>query len=411
MNDAAFSRRTGIILGSVMGASLLAFVFVLVWGESAGPAGQPGGRHELESSWSRSAVGHAALRSLLEEIEIPVTVSRFRSGHRAGANALLLLVAPEEPVFEARAESVAEAIESAERVLLVLPKWSCERKYRSPWQCGPPVELRSPSEVESVLGDAGVSGDLVRPERAAIEGEGFPAPRIDRPQLVRSNDLLPVVGSAEGTLLGLVRGRSNYVWILTDPDVLANHGLHRGRNAAFAIRAIERAGDGRRPVLIDETFHGYFRPPQVFGELLRFPLAIALVHLLLLLAALFWAGSGRFGPPQAEPEGIRGGKEVLVSNLAELLLLGGRTADALAKYFRTAVAAVSTRLGIERELTRGEAVERLARIGESRGLAVDVRNLEEEVRSVLVAERFDEGRVISLARAIHRWKKEFLDES
>jgi len=412
MRAAAFSRRTSIIVATVMGASLITFLWLLVFGEETGSAAAAARGHRLDSSYSRSAVGHAAVTALLLRLPFAVTVSRFRSGARAGESAVLLLLEPDRDESDEDVETIADAVAAAKRVLFVLPKRAVRRDPVHPWKAALPLEFHSDAHLEALLGDIGVSATISRPAELRLAGNSRPAPTIDDPQLVRSVDLEPIVAGEDGILLGSVRGRENRVYVLTDPDVLENHGLVRGDNAAFAVRAIEIAGGGAsRPVIIDETFHGYFLPPRVFQELLRFPLVVALVHLALLIGVVYWAGSGRFGAPIEEPRGLRAGKDVLIRNMAELLLVGRRTPEALRKYFRNAVAAVSAGVGPTRETSPGEAVERLARIGASRGAKIDLKALEDEVRSVCAAERFDEGRVIALARDIHRFRKEFLDGS
>jgi len=412
MRETAFSRKTAIVLALVMGTSLVTFLFLVVFGESEGLEKQATAGHRLGSSFSRSAVGHAAFVALLERLPVAVTVSRFRSGARAGETAVLLLLEPDPGDGEDDIESFEETVEGAYRVLLVLPKRSARRDPVHGWKAELPLTPVPNERIESLLRKVDVDAKIVRPSSLRLTANPLPTPRINAPQLIRSNDLMPIVAGPDGILLGTVRGRTNEVYVLSDPDVLENHGLILGRNAEFGVRALEMAGGGRlRPVVIDETFHGYLVPPRVFSELLRFPLVVAVVHLVLLLGVVYWAGSGRFGAPIEEARGIRAGKDLLIGNMADLLLVGHRTPDALRKYFRNAVAAVSARIGLERELSPGEAVDRLARIGKNRDTKIDLKTLESSVRDLCATARFDEGRVIALARDIHRWRKEFLDGS
>jgi len=391
-----------------MGVSLITFFAVSIFAEPGPPGGQ--GRHRLDSSFARSAVGHAAFRELLERLEVPVTVSRFRSGVRTGESGILVLIEPHLGSSDSEIETLEESIAAAGRVLLVLPKWNVERDDWDPDLVRAPVAMLPEEDLGKWLKIAGVGGQVVRPQTLDVKGDGIPAPMIDRPQLVRAGALDPIVAGTGGVLFGRVMGRENQVYLLTDPDVIENHGLVRGDNAAFVVRALERVGGGRlRPVVIDETHHGYVQPPQVFRALFEYPLVVAMLHLGLLIAFVAWAGSGRFGPPRPETMGIRPGKDVLIGNMAELLLVGRRSPEVLTKYFRNAVATVALRTGAPPESSRGEHVERLSRIGEGRGLSVDLKVLEDEVRSLLSRERFDEGRAIALARDIHRWQKEFLD--
>lgn len=394
------------MLGTVMGVSLLTFFGVAIFGEPGAPGDE--GRHRLDSTFSRSAVGHAAFRELLERLDVPVTVSRFRSGGRAEKTGVLLLIEPHRFSGNDDVESLEDTIDTAARVLVVLPKWDVERDDRKPELVASPVRFRPVEDVEEWLEIAGVSGKIVRPESLDVAGDGFPAPAIDHPQLIATEGLDAAVAGPDGVLLGRVRGRD--VWVLSDPDVIENHGLVRGDNATFVLRAIRRVGEGRLgPVIIDETHHGYVQPPQVFRALFAYPLVVAMLHVGLLIAFVAWAGTGRFGPPRPEKMGIRPGKDVLIGNMAELLLVGRRSPEVLQKFFRNAVATVALRTVGRTGSARRDDVKRLARIGESRGLSVDLADLDDRVRDLARRERFDEGRAMALARDIHRWRKEFLD--
>ena len=51
-------------------------------------------------------------------------------------------------------------------------------------------------------------------------------PNIVEPtQLIRGDPLVPIVGSADGMLIGEIADRNRKIWVLSDPDVIANHGL------------------------------------------------------------------------------------------------------------------------------------------------------------------------------------------
>ncbi len=71
------------------------------------------------------------------------------------------------------------------------------------------------------------------------------APNVRTPtQLVRGDDLQPIVSSERGMLIGELNERGRRIWVLSDPDVISNHGLARGGNAALAVASIKRLRDG-----------------------------------------------------------------------------------------------------------------------------------------------------------------------
>ena len=83
------------------------------------------------------------------------------------------------------------------------------------------------------------------PERAVREGLAHlfgplgAAPVIDYPQLIESARLNPTIWSGDGILLGWLLYGDQKIWILSDPDILSNHGLARGDNAVLTMRLID----------------------------------------------------------------------------------------------------------------------------------------------------------------------------
>ena len=92
------------------------------------------------------------------------------------------------------------------------------------------------SRVEDVLEACDVEGDLVRepgPEGPWRTGSFRARPALGAPQLVRSTELQPHIACEHGVLLGRAGGDRGRVWVLTDPDILANHAIANGQNAAL----------------------------------------------------------------------------------------------------------------------------------------------------------------------------------
>jgi hypothetical protein len=404
MTASPFRRRTVVLLGILLAASLAAGTGLVVFGTPAAEVAS--GQRVLRSSGTPAATGYLALRRLLDGIGVPVTASRFDSGRRAGDSALLIVAAPGGHRLDPRTKSLGRMLVSAARVLLVLPKYSVLPEAGRPEWADTPLTLAAADLVEQVLSDAGVSGRVVR-----IEGDAtwrpseFPTPEVTNPQLVRSTRIEPIVAADDGILFGRIRGLDNQIFVLSDPDLLSNFGLRRGENARFAIRAIDHAAGGLGPVIIDETHHGLFAPPKLFQQLLTFPLALALFHLVVLLLFLVWAGTGRFGTPSSDEAGRPGGKDVLVGNTADLLTSGGHSREMLVRYFRLALSEAAGRAGTG--LTGDQLLDRMATVGDDRGVAIDVRGIASDIRALHVSRRSEASRVLAVARDIHQWKEEF----
>ena len=228
-------------------------------------------------------------------------------------------------------------------------------------------------------------------------------PDLAEAQLAESSDLDPVVASGDQVLVGTWQSHRR-VLVLTDPDLISNHGLKRGANAALAVAMVEMLREGHRPVIFDETLHGLEARPNLFVELFRFPLLLTVVQAALVLVLLLWAGAGRFGAPRREAPG-------LIDNTANLLLFGGHSRSMLSRYLATTLREAGRALQAPEGLGDEELRGWLAKVARRRGVSVDLESLREEVRALERGKRADRARVLPLARRVHRFRKEILDGS
>jgi hypothetical protein len=400
MTDGPFSRATMRWLVAIGVLSLVSFVVLIVWldpGELVDSAGN--------DTFSRSAVGHHAFLELVRRLDIPVTVSRFESGRRAGDTALLVLLEPSE-----EADEIGRTLDGAKHALIALPKWWGLRDRDRPSHVRR-VELVIDSSVEEVLEGAGAPGSVVRSKAAPLEFDGeFPGrgPLLPIAQLVRSEHLVPLVSSSRGTLLGRIRGTSHYV--LSDPDVLANHGLHHPGNAVFTAWMLDLVRRGDRPVVVDETLHGHERRPRLWRSLFDFPLVLAFAHGLVVLVLLLWAATGRFGPPEGPEPAHAAGKRVLTDNTAALLAEGPHAPLVLQRYLDTRIRRAGAAFGAPGGLGPSELADWLTR-HEAGRVTVSIEILRQRVADLSGRESRQEARALEIARAIRRWKEEILDGS
>lgn len=394
-----FRGRTVVVLTVVTGVSFLAAILWGIFGPELLPA-----RSSRADSFSRSALGHRAFVELLRELHLPTIVSRFNSGGRARRSALLIVAEPWVG-SDQRERMLEKMISQAHRALLVLPKWRGEESEEDPafieW-----AELLRPDEVEDVLAAIGADADVVRPPRGERvswqSGEiGGPTPSIESPQLLRGPGVRGIVKCAQGTLLGLVRTSHGEVYVLSDPDLLSNHGLLRPGNARAMMGVLDLARRDRDAIVIDETLHGFGKEPSLFRSLFEFPLGLATIQALLAAAVLLWAAMGRFGAPQPVPPPLEAGKKALIGNIAALLALGGHGVHALRRYFEGAVAEVRAALHVPQGLKALEAEERLDRARTTVRLR-DLRALVKEEG------RGDRRRILVIALRIHRWREEMI---
>ncbi len=188
--------------------------------------------------------------------------------------------------------------------------------------------------------EAGVSLAPDGPQELAL----YSAQLFDRASL--PENCAEAAGVTAGALV--LRCEDDFtVYLLSDPDLLNNHGLARGENAALAlslIRSLRGAGEtlpvylDTDPRLLDEDTaddegRTYERSASDLKRLFDYPLTLIWGAILLLTMISFWRGAYRFGPPletRASDAGIS--KTVAVEAMARLLRLSGNDGRMAAQF-------------------------------------------------------------------------------
>ena len=301
MTPASFSRRGVLVLAGVAAVSLLATFSLGVFGELLAEPPSFGA-----DTFSRSALGHRAFVELVKARGRTVLVSRHRTPDRAREGALTALL---EPAVGGEDDGRSRAVlrdvrDAAARLLVVLPKRSgFPDRLRSSWVGA--VRYVPIEEANRVLDALSLQATAIRPPASVGAWEGpLPAPELADPQLVRSEELRPLLSCAEGMLVGELRDDRLHLVVLADPDILETHGL--GRNAELVMAILGRF-DGPPVLVVDETLHGHEIQPSITRELLRFPLVLATLQALVTLGLLAWAAALRFGRPLAPAALLRPG--------------------------------------------------------------------------------------------------------
>ncbi len=396
--DAPFATRT---VGWLIAVGVVSFAgawFFTVTGESARSTGA--------NAFSVSAIGHRGFVRTLERLGIPVVVSRYRSAAKVRSGALLVIA---EPTARHLDEAEFGQLLEAPDLLYVLPKREgVAARDRPDWLRSAAMVPRP--MVKQALDAVSTGGEIVREDNVRWTTNRLgPTPEIDRVQLVAGGSLVPIVAGDAGILVGEARLGDRRLWVLTDPDIIANHGLGDGGNAALAVALIDAL---RRPggaVVIDETHHGFVRPPSLWRAAFRLPFVIVTLQAFVAVAVLMWAASGRFGAPVPVPAPFRSGKSALIANAANLVETGGSAHDAFARYIDTVQRDVARRLHAPRRLDDGALVGWLDRIGRARRVSEDYPALEREARELARGARADDARILRAARRLHRWRQEMID--
>lgn len=165
--------------------------------------------------------------------------------------------------------------------------------------------------------------------------------------------------------------------MLADPDLIANHGLHRGDNARLALGLIdELLTSSDATIHFDESLHGFAIVPSLPRLLLAPPFLAGTLLALATIAAIVWRAAVRFGT-DAGNEGtpvFGSGHETLLDNAGRLLATANHAAYIADRYGSATLEEAARRLHVaqqgwrprNRELT--ELRGTLERIAQRRGV-------------------------------------------
>ena len=399
--EPVFSRR---LVGWIAGAAAVFAVSLYLMGQSEMTGTDSSGT----STFSRSAIGHAGIAELLQQVGFSVVKGRSNPLQNLAKGSAVVVA---EPRLGRQSEQSIGAALKAEPVLLVLPKWSGEPSAQAAgW-----LDRAS----ERFIGEAQWALSLIAPRAEVIRVDeevawttnalGRPPNLVSPAQLVRGTGLRGLIATERGMLLAEVREGSRTIWILADPDVISNHGLARQGNAPLAIAMFKQLRAGNGSVVFDETVHGYLvQPASPFMLLFRFPFVIATAQGLIAIALLLWATLARFGPAQSAPPPLRAGREGLLQNIAKLIEHAGQQQVVVRRYVQETIRDVARQLHAPRGLSGAALTSWLQRVGASRGADLDCGTLVQQASELAQMRRPDPLSLIRLARDMHGWKGQIL---
>lgn len=387
--DRIMGRRRAAALVLTGGVAFCLSAFLVFWSD---PTDRPIAGN---SSYSISAIGHAAFLALLTDQGYEVSVNRNREGKAVTERDLLLILEPELGFARAagreqaaseeprgnRPESLGRLLQGKAQALIALPKWQADpvaAREAGIWRRRDHVQgvsLLPPGAVRSlaraVLEDR--EARIVRkPAAGGWNSElGDVDIRLDSPQFIASSKLEPIVASPDGILIGQIPGTG--IAVLSDPDLIANHGLRLGGNAYLALRLIDRFLPLGGAVHVDETLHGFAVVPSLPRLLFQPPFLAATLLTLAALIALAWIGTTRFGAPLAAPRAGLSGNILLMQNAGRLLAASGNDVYIAERYAEAVIDEASRRFhlpqGASNRSRSRRALERIAqRSGVKRSL-------------------------------------------
>ena len=418
MRESPFSRRSVILLIACVTALVAASFLLRAFGENLVLVGNK----PVLGVRSISAIGHAGFYDLLRRLDRPVSRSAGSALSTVGTKGTLIVA---EPRVSYVIDDIESKIMQAPRLLLVLPKWH-----------GTPDESNHSwvSEVETVpLNTARrvlsiVTGPRSTVFRKALSSDVKNAWQINTVgiepslhnlvQLIRADEMTPIVGDNNEILLGEIGNSRRKIWILSDPDVLSNHGITNGDNAAFMLAVVDALrlwnnSDLSAPIVFDESVHGSQVSNSSPLELLfNFPFVIVTALFCAAVAILAASGAGRFGAPVVPKPVLNFGKANLIGNGARLLDYAGHHPEVLKRYIRMTIQSAANALRALRhdDSTHGnESITVwLDRVGKSRGVSSSCTDIAHVLRASNAEAESSLPRLFEGAKRIYDWKQEIL---
>ena len=271
------------------------------------------------------------------------------------------------------------------------------------------VDMSPPDRLAEIVSGYAGETEVRRRARAAqpilsMNGQVFRPATVNALQTISGPGWTPVMTDETGAAV-LVRMGKSRIFVLADPDLMNNQGLHNLETARTAMAILAAAGDGDDAVMFDVTLNGF----RSSGSLLRllFDPPFLAVTLCLFAAAILLGlqAATRFGPALRPPRVFAFGGEALAENTATLIRLARRE-PAMGPRYATLVRGLAARaLAAPRDLAPAELTAFLDRMGRQRGAADTLSTLTESAGRV---QRRSE--LLTIAQRLHRWRLEMTRE-
>ena len=337
MSDVAIGRTSG---GERSNFRIGAVVALLVIGIAGFVALALGSAFQPErgmSQWvsahalSDSAVGYSGIIRLARATGHDVTIVRDKNDYISPD---LFIATP--PWGETPMGDVISRRQDLP-TLIVLPKWLTGRK---PDHQGWVVrwDLIPTSEPEGVLApDTKFKVKRFKSGGRPLESAGwldkdlaFKAPQPL--QTISGDKLTPLLTDRQGNIV-LAQVGDKPLYVLADPDILANMGMREESQAAAALKLLSLLNRGTRTGYdFDVTLLGIGKSKSLLRLAFEPPFLAMTLALTLALLLVGWQAFARFGPTVHRGRAIAFGKAALVDNAAALIRKAGRQVSLRGRY-------------------------------------------------------------------------------
>ncbi len=384
-------KRMAWLIGLGIFGFLAALFIAIIQDDSGVPA-------PAATPQSESAIGHKAFVTFLEKADVPTGFSFGDMLSFVGVDQLTMFI---EPDPQAISHQDLPRRMKAKTVLLVLPKWvDVADKQKPRWisQAG----LMERAAVTEMARAAVPDAQLQRLSAPVSfnRNDYRNAPTMLRPQLLVSAKLKPIIASPSGILLGSIKRGSSTIYVLSDPDLLNNHGLDNGNNGALILGIVNRLR-GQGNVSIDYSIYRDIAAKSMWRRLVEPPLVGISALLLASLLLLMWHAAVRFGQPLPLSLPLARGKLALIANSAALFQTREHSYDLLERYLDQLLQDVLRDNPQIARLADGARLAALDQLSRTRGAAQSYSALDAHVRA-------RSGDPAALAKDIYSWKQEIV---
>lgn len=257
-------------------------------------------------------------------------------------------------------------------------------------------------------------GDALTVEEIELPEEYGGTAQIYAPQwMATPPNCEAIIGTAQRSLLATCSADDTTYWLLSDPDLLNNHGLQHADNALFAASFIEQiAGNGS--VLIDYSNRIWLVAQttpreRTWADLRRYfepPMTAFWIAGMVLLAAILWRSGVRALPLATPFQHGHGAARSTALRAQARLMRNARADGALLRALAHARTASLCDIWLGREARYSDRVERMMRILTKKNtqVAAEYRAATDHIHSLPDRIRIDDA-VAALSQLEDAYKK------
>jgi hypothetical protein len=215
----------------------------------------------------------------------------------------------------------------------------------------------------------------------------------------------PVIhlGDKDGAMLADFNYGAGRVVFLSDPFVVANHGLARGANLQLTLNLINALRNAGKPIFFDEYHHGYRSEENALVRYFRgTSFWWVLGQLLLLGLLLLYSYGKRFARPLPLPQVNRHSPLEFVGSMANLQQTAQARDLAIENIYPRFKTRLCRRLGLPIKAAPTEIAEALRERPQFAAVANEVELALRESEYVLQGDRISDQRLVELVATMRR---------